>query len=130
MNILEIISNPIISFFIGILSWQLGTLSYNYIRLGYLAKKNIKKLGNAMGLQLKKYALDRAKEPGLKARISKDLHENGGSFNEGFVLGLDGQTVKYDRSDMKVIIRDLESEINGFSKRPKCSSMGATLRNQ
>ena len=44
---------------------------------------------------------------------------------------LDGQTVTYrSLSDMERTKLKLENEINGFSKRPKCSSMGATLRNQ
>jgi len=46
-------------------------------------------------------------------------------------IQLDGQTVTYrSLSDMERTKLKLENEINGFSKRPKCSSMGATLRNQ
>ena len=46
-------------------------------------------------------------------------------------IQLDGQTVKYrSLSEMERIALKLENDIAGFSKRPKCSSMGATLRNQ
>jgi len=46
-------------------------------------------------------------------------------------IQLDGQTVTYrSLSEMERIALKLEKEISGIDKRPKISSMGATLRNQ
>tara|TARA_R110002167_G_scaffold27874_4_gene94619 strand:+ start:64 stop:264 length:201 start_codon:yes stop_codon:yes gene_type:complete len=52
---------------------------------------------------------------------------NGGASE----IQLDGQTAKFmPLSDLERIERRIKDDIRGFSKRPKCSSMGATLRNQ
>ena len=46
-------------------------------------------------------------------------------------ITLDGQTVTYrSLEEMERIVLKLEKEINGFSKRPKIASLGATLRSQ
>ena len=46
-------------------------------------------------------------------------------------ITLDGQTVSYrSLAEMERIAIKLEKEIEGFSKRPKISSLSATLRSQ
>lgn len=46
-------------------------------------------------------------------------------------ITLDGQTVTYrSLAEMERIVLKLEKDIDGFSKRPKIASLGATLRGQ
>ena len=52
-------------------------------------------------------------------------------YSGATTIKLDGQEVTYrSLSEMERIALKLENDIAGFSKRPRCSSMGATLRDQ
>ena len=93
MNILELISNPItpiIALASGALLWQLANFFYTHFKLASLAKENVYKLGNHIGLQLKKYVLDKVKDEALREKMMKDLDASGDEFDEGFDAGIRG----------------------------------------
>ena len=94
MNILELISNPVVitmATSVGsIVAWQAANIIYNHFKLGGLARKNTKKLGNVVGLQMKKYVLDNIKDQALRAKVKADLDASGDEFDAGFDAGLNG----------------------------------------
>ena len=67
--------------------------AYNYFKIGSLAQKNVKKLGNVLALQVKKYALDGIKDAQLRNKVKMDLNRSGDAFDEGWDLGLEGKEV-------------------------------------
>lgn len=80
----------VMAFVGGTAFWFVVNTMYTSLRLGRLAKENVKLLGNIMALQVKKHALDRITDKALKARVTEDLNKSGDAFDEGWDLGLKG----------------------------------------